>query len=86
MLGDWARPTAAILRAIPTRAYDWLLLPAIGLLPPALRDEYGFAWGNRERAIDAWLTTTWGLWRRVLPPGWRWFPQALAADRRMRGE
>ena len=86
LLGDWARPSAAVLRAIPTPAYDWLLVPAIGLLPPAVRDEYGLAWGNRERAIAAWLTTTWSLWRRVLPPEWRWFPQALAADRRMRGE
>ena len=83
LLGDWSAPAAAVLRAIPTPAYDWLLVPAIGLLPPTMRDEYGFAWGPRERAISAWLTTTWGLWRRVLPPGWRWFPQALAADRRV---
>ncbi len=55
LLGDWARPSAAVLRAIPTPAYDWLLVPAIGLLPPTLRDEYGFAWGTAERAIAAWL-------------------------------
>ena len=85
LLGDWARPSAAILRAIPTPAYDWLLVPAIGLLPPTVRDEYGFAWGDRERVIAAWLTTTWSLWRRVLPPERRWFPQALAADRRVGG-
>jgi uncharacterized protein (DUF2236 family) len=83
LLGDWAGPTAAALRVIPAPAYDWLLVPAIGLLPATLRDEYGFAWGARERAISAWLTTTWRFWRRVLPPGWRWFPQALAADRRV---
>ena len=51
MLGDWARPSAAVLRAIPAPAYDWLLVPSIGLLPPDLRDEYGFAWGT-ARARD----------------------------------
>ena len=78
-----SRPTAAVLRAVPAVAYDWLLVPSIGLLPPSTRDEYGLAWGPRERAIDAWLTTAWGFWRGRLPPAWRWFPQALAADRRV---
>jgi uncharacterized protein (DUF2236 family) len=82
-LGGLAGPTAAVLRAIPAAAYDWLLVPSIGLLPPATRDEYGLAWGLRERAIDAWLTSAWGLWRERLPPAWRWFPQALAAGRRV---
>ena len=82
-LGGLVRPTAAVLRAVPPIAYDWLLVPSIGLLPPATRDEYGLAWGPRERVIDAWLTTAWGFWRERLPPAWRWFPQALAADRRV---
>jgi uncharacterized protein (DUF2236 family) len=82
ILGPRAVAAAAILRAIPPVAYDWLLVPSIGLLPSATRAEYRFAWGPRERAISAWLVTSWGLWRRVLPPEWRWFPQALAADRR----
>ena len=86
ILGSAVGVTAAALRAVPTPAYDWLLVPSIGLLPRSTRDEYGFAWGLRERALSAWLVTTWGLWRRVLPPDWRWFPQALAADRRIRGE
>ena len=47
------------------------------------RDEYGLAWGPRERAIDAWLTATWWFWRGRMPPAWRWFPQAMAADRRV---
>ena len=82
-LGGLVRPTAAVLRAIPAVAYDWLLVPSIGLLPPATRDEYGLAWGPRERVLDAWLTSAWGFWRGRLPPAWRWFPQALAADRRV---
>ena len=82
-LGPLGPPLAAVLRAVPTPAYDWLLVPSIGLLPPTTRDEYGLAWGPRERAIDAWLTTTWGFWRGRIPPAWRWFPQALAADRRV---
>ena len=82
-LGEWAGPVSRVMGAIPAPAYDWLLIPAIGLLPALLRAEYGFAWGTSERAITAWLTTTWGLWRRVLPADWRSFPQARAADRRV---
>ena len=82
-LGGLAGPTAAVLRAIPAVAYDWLLVPSIGLLPPSMRDEYGLAWGPRERVIDAWLMSSWGFWRERLPTAWRWFPQALAADRRL---
>ncbi len=84
-LGSLAGPTAAVLRAVPPVAYDWLLVPSVGLLPPSTRDEYGLAWGPRQRTIDAWLTATWGFWRPRLPPAWRWFPQALAADRRVAG-
>jgi uncharacterized protein (DUF2236 family) len=82
-LGQLGRPVAAMLGAVPTTAYDWLLVPSIGLLPTSTRGEYGLAWGPRERAIDAWLTAAWGFWRGRIPPGWRWFPQALAADRRV---
>jgi len=32
-LGDSAGPVAAVLGRIPTPAYDWLLVPSIGLLP-----------------------------------------------------
>ena len=82
-LGEAAGPVAGALAVVPAAAYDWLLVPAIGLLPPATRAEYGLPWGVRERAISAWLVGAWGAWRRVLPPRWRWFPQALAADARM---
>ncbi len=71
--------------AIPSRLYDWTLWPAIGLLPPSVRDGYGFAWGTRERLVAAWLVAGWRAWRPLLPAGLRHMPQALAADRRMRG-
>lgn len=83
LLGRAARPVAAALRAVPSSAYDWLMVPATGLLPAATRAEYGLSWGARERAISAWLVTAWAGWRRVLPANWRWFPQALAADARV---
>jgi uncharacterized protein (DUF2236 family) len=68
---------------IPTRCYDWTLWPALGLLPPAVRAEYGFRWGTRERAVSRWLVAGWRAWRPWLPSGFRQMPQALAADRRM---
>ncbi len=82
-LGPLAAPLGAVLDAVPPAAVSWLLVPSVGLLPPRLRAEYGLAWGARERAIDAWLVTAWGAWRPLLPPRFRWFPQALAADARM---
>jgi uncharacterized protein (DUF2236 family) len=72
----------AALRVHP-RMYDWTLLPAIGLLPTSIREAYGFPWGLRERAIDAWLVTAWRAWNPVLPPAFRQMPQALAAHRRV---
>jgi uncharacterized protein (DUF2236 family) len=82
-LGRSGEAVTVALELLPPVVYDWLLVPAVGLLPARMRAEYGLAWGTRERAIDAWLTTAWGGWRRVLPTSWRWFPQAIAADRRV---
>ena len=65
------------------RLYDWTLWPSLGLLPPAIRDAYGFDWGWRERAVEAWLVTAWRAWNPVLPRAFRQMPQALAADRRV---
>jgi uncharacterized protein (DUF2236 family) len=57
-------------------------LATIGLLPPALRDEYGLRWGpGRERLLAASTVTL----RRIMPllPGLvRQFPPARAAQRR----
>ena len=74
---------ASLVDAIPSRAYGWLFWPAIGLLPAAVREGYGFRWGIRERAVAAWLVATWAAWRPVLPPTFRQMPQALRADRRV---
>jgi uncharacterized protein (DUF2236 family) len=76
-------PGALAALRIHPRLYDWTLVPAIGLLPAPIREAYGFEWGWRERAIDAWLVTAWRAWNPVLPRGFRHMPQALAADRRV---
>jgi uncharacterized protein (DUF2236 family) len=65
------------------RLYDWTLWPSIGLLPPSIREAYGFSWGWVERAVDAWLVTAWRAWNPLLPAVFRQMPQALAADRRV---
>ena len=93
-VGDTARGLAeAILHpplpgvlgrlGVDPRLYDWTLWPSLSLLPPAVRDAYGFRWGPLERGISAWLVTAWRAWNPVLPASFRQMPQALAADRRL---
>jgi uncharacterized protein (DUF2236 family) len=76
-------PVVPALAALPTAAYAWTLWPAVGLLPPPVRDAYGFRWGPLERAVSAWLVAGWRSWRPWLPAELRQMPQALAADRRV---
>jgi uncharacterized protein (DUF2236 family) len=76
-------PVIPALASLPPEAYSWTLWPAIGLLPPSVRDEYGFRWGPLERGVAAWLTLAWRAWRPILPATFRQMPQALAADRRV---
>jgi uncharacterized protein (DUF2236 family) len=94
VVGDLARelaetivhpPLPGVVAAarVPVRTYDWTMWPSIGLLPPAVREAYGFRWTARERLVSAWLLATWRAWRPVLPPTFRQMPQALAADRRV---
>jgi uncharacterized protein (DUF2236 family) len=83
VLGPSAPAVASALRRAPRSTLTPMLIPAVGLLPPSLRAELGLRWGPRERALDAWLTTMWRVWRPVFPPRVRWFPQALAADARV---
>ena len=64
-------PAAAPLGARPgaraaVGARPWLLVPSIGLLPDRVRDGYGFAWGPRERLLEAWLVDAWRAWRPLL--------------------
>ena len=81
-LGPIAAPLGRALDLLPRSAAAWTLIPAIGLLPPRTRLEYGLRWGPMERAIDAWLVTAWRAGRPLFPEWLRWFPQALAADAR----
>jgi uncharacterized protein (DUF2236 family) len=69
-----ARPLLAVAR-----------LPAIGLLPPAIRVDYGLTWSRRH---DRALVTLAAISRRLLPlvPGvFRYWPAARAAFARERG-
>jgi uncharacterized protein (DUF2236 family) len=78
-------PLPGLLARLPLdpRAYGWTLWPAIGLLPPSVRDGYGLRWGWRERLVSDWLVTGWRAWNPLLPAWFRQMPQALAADRRV---
>jgi uncharacterized protein (DUF2236 family) len=76
-------PLAPILAGLPVWTYAWTLWPAIGLLPPSVRAEYGLRWGLLERAVAAWLVAAWRWWRPALPEGLRQMPAARAASRRL---
>lgn len=82
-LGAAGPGIARLLRHAPRSALTPLLVPATGLLPGDLRAELGLPWGFAERALSLWLTTMWRVWRPLFPEGVRWFPEALAADRRV---
>jgi uncharacterized protein (DUF2236 family) len=74
-----------ILARLPVQTYAWTLWPAIGLLPAGVRAEFELRWGPLERAVSAWLVAGWRAWNPLIPTGWRWMPQARAADRRVAG-
>jgi uncharacterized protein (DUF2236 family) len=76
-------PVVPALAGLPAAAYAWTLWPAVGLLPPSVRDAYGFRWGPLERAVSGWLVAGWRAWRPWLPEYFRQMPQALTADRRL---
>jgi uncharacterized protein (DUF2236 family) len=93
-VGDTARelaqavlhpPLPGGLARIPLdpRLHSWTLWPAIGLLPPTVREAYGLPWTAAHRAVAAWLVASWRAWDRLLPRAWREMPQARAADRRV---
>jgi uncharacterized protein (DUF2236 family) len=76
-------PVLPALARVPPVAYAWTLWPAVGLLPPSVRDAYRIRWGSFERAVSAWLVAGWRAWLPILPAGFRQMPQAIAADRRL---
>jgi uncharacterized protein (DUF2236 family) len=60
-------------------------LPAIGLLPPAIREAYGFPWSpGRERALSLLASASRVALPR-LPSVLRDWPAARAAEARLRG-
>jgi len=69
---------------LPPGLYDWLMWPAVALLPPAVRDEYAIPWSPAREHVAAWLRAAFSFWGHVLPAPWRWMPPARAADRRVR--
>ena len=79
-------PLPGVLARLPLdpRAYGWTLWPAVGLLPPTIREQYRLRWGVRQRLVSDWLVAGWRLWNPLLPRSFRQMPQALAADRRIR--
>ena len=77
------RAARAALARVPATTYAWTLWPSVGLLPRSVRDDYGLAWGPRERLVSAWLVAGFRAWRPLLPASFRQMPKALAADRRM---
>lgn len=85
-LASWLPGGAALapfLGRVPVQLYAWTLWPSLGLLPPSLRDDYGFQWTARERLVAAWLVAGWRAWRPVLPASFRQMPQARTADTRV---
>lgn len=79
-----ADATRALARAVLFPPRWWLFWPAfrpvqlitIGLLPPAIRQAYGFAWTPRAaRALSRWTTALRWL-RRLMPAVMRHWPSA----------
>ena len=68
---------------ISARTYDWVIWPALQLLPASVRAEYGFASGGARGVVAWWLVAGWRGWNRWLPAAIREMPQARAADRRL---
>jgi uncharacterized protein (DUF2236 family) len=85
---DARRMGTVVLRpgfpGVPQMAFAPLTLITAGLLPPQLREDYGFKWGRFERA--AFEACRIGLRRlvRVAPEPVRWLPPARDAYRRLR--
>ena len=89
-LATWApdrlvAPARAALRSVPGALVDWTMWPAVGLLPPGIRTEFGIPWGRRHDMVSAWMTGGVRWWRPRLSPGFRQMSAARAADRRVAG-
>ncbi len=69
-------------------APSWRLYRTItaGLLPPRLRDAYGFRWGPRQRALFSASVSALGTLYRRVPRGLRYLPAYVDARRRLQGK
>ncbi len=76
-------PLHAALDWIPRRAATWTMWPAVALLPPSVRAEYGLELGPIERVVAGWLTAAWRAWRPWLATGMRQMSAARDADARI---
>lgn len=84
VVGDTARALAVDVLAPPQSV---LIAPArtlnrlvtVGLLPPAIRTQYGFAWGSREHARLHQALRLLRVIRRFLPPVLAHWPDARRA-------
>jgi uncharacterized protein (DUF2236 family) len=84
---DTARRLApSILRPpmplLPAPLIDLAMLPGLALLPAAVREGFGIAWGPRRAGLAKVLTVGLRVWVRLTPRAWRAMPQARAAERR----
>lgn len=89
VVGGTARALARAIVAppapLPARPLLGLLrLPTVGLLPPTLRAQYGFAWDERRERRLRLLAACTRVLRRAAPPVLRYWPVARAAFRRAR--
>ena len=84
---DTARTLARGVLYPPMSAPAWpalavMRLATTGLLPPALRDEYGFPWNARRAATLRASTAVVRTLLPMVPPVFRHWPAARAAMRR----
>ena len=85
-VGDEARRLAMALLALPGGPWSgparWLgRLITVGLLPPGLREAYGFAWRERDERRLAAAARALRTARRLLPPRLREWPAARRVRR-----
>jgi uncharacterized protein (DUF2236 family) len=59
-------------------------LPAVGLLPPPIREAYGFEWTARQERALGLLAVAVRRGLPFVPPLLRWWPAARRAARQER--
>jgi len=62
---------------------DWLTLPIVGLLPPEIREAYGFSWDERRERRLLLLASASRVMHRRLPARLHRWPQARRAAVRL---